>query len=47
MEFHVLSQVLESFKNTFPSRLYWDLLPTEHLRQAVQTAKRILTRENR
>ena len=33
------------FKNTFPTKLYWILLPTEDLRQAVETAKRILTKE--
>ena len=38
-------QVLEVFKNTIPSRLHWDLLPIEDLRQAVETAKRILTKE--
>ena len=38
-------QVLEVFKNTLPTRLYWVLLPIEDLRQAVETAKRILTNE--
>ena len=38
-------QVLEVFKNTFPSRLYWVLFPIEDLRQGVKTAKRILTKE--
>ena len=38
-------QVLEVFKNTFPSRLYWILFPIEDFRQAVETAKRILTKE--
>ena len=38
-------QVLEVFKNTLPSRLYWVLFPIEDLRQAVKTAKRILTKE--
>ena len=38
-------QVLEVFKNTFPRRLYWVLFPIEDLRQEVQTAKRILTKE--
>ena len=28
-----------------PTRLYWVLFPIEDLRQAVETAKRILTKE--
>ena len=39
------SQVLEVFKNTLPTKLYWILFPIEDLRQAVETAKRILTKE--
>ena len=38
-------QVLEVFKNTLPRKLYWILFPIEDLRQAVETAKRILTKE--
>ena len=38
-------QILEVFKNTLPTKLYWILLPIEDLRQAVDTAKRILTKE--
>ena len=38
-------QVLEVFKNTLPTTLYWILFPIEDLRQAVETAKRILTKE--
>ena len=38
-------QVLEVFKNTLPTKLYWILFPIENLRQAVDTAKRILTKE--
>ena len=38
-------QVLEVFKNTLPMRLYWALFPIEDLRLAVETAKRILTKE--
>ena len=38
-------QVLEVFKNTLPTKLYWVLFPIEDLRQAVGTAKRILTKE--
>ena len=33
------------FKNTLPTKLYWKLFPIEDLRQAVQTAKRILNKE--
>ena len=32
-------QELEVFKNTFPTKLYWILFPTEDLRQAVDTEK--------
>ena len=38
-------QVFKVFKNTLPWRLYWVLFPTEDLRQAVETAKRIPTKE--
>ena len=38
-------QILEVFKNTVPSRLYWILYPINELRVAVQTAKRVLTKE--
>ena len=38
-------QVLEVFKNTLPTKLYWMLFPIEDLRQAVETAKRILIKE--
>ena len=38
-------QILEVFKNTLPTKLYWILFPIEDLRQAVHTAKRILTKE--
>ena len=38
-------QILEVFKNTLPTKLYWILFPTEDLRQVVETAKRILTKE--
>ena len=37
-------QILEVFKNTLPTKLYWVLFPIENLRQAVDTAKRILTK---
>ena len=38
-------QVLEVFKNTLPTKLYWILFLIEDLRQAVETPKRILTKE--
>ena len=38
-------QVLEVFKNTLPTKLYWILFPIEDLRQAVETAKGVLTKE--
>ena len=38
-------QSLEVFKNTLPTKLYWILFHIEDLRQAVGTAKRILTKE--
>ena len=38
-------QVLEVFKNTVPNRLYWVLFPINNLCEAVQTAKRSLTKE--
>ena len=33
------------FKNTIPTRLYWILFPIDNLRVAVETAKRVLTKE--
>ena len=38
-------QVLEVFKNTLPSKLYWVLFPIKDLRVVVDTAKRMLTKE--
>ena len=38
-------QMLEVFKSTLPNRLYWILSPIGDLRLAVETAKRILTKE--
>ena len=38
-------QVLEVFKNTVPNRLYWVLFSIDNLRDAVETAKRFLTKE--
>ena len=37
-------QVLEVFRNTLLSKLYWVLFPIEDLRVAVDTAKRMLTK---
>ena len=42
---HGEPQILEVFKNTLPIKLYWILFPVENLRQVVETAKRILTKE--
>ena len=39
------AQILEVFKNTLPTKLYGVSFPIENLRQAVDTAKRILTKE--
>ena len=38
-------QILEIFKNTLSTKLYCILFPIDDLRQAVETAKRILTKE--
>ena len=38
-------QILEVFKNTLPTKLYWVLFPIMDLRQAVEKAKRILMKE--
>ena len=38
-------QILEVFKNTLPTKFYWILFPIENLRQTIDTAKRILTKE--
>ena len=38
-------QTLEVFKNTLPTKLHWILFPIEDLRQAVDIAKRKLTKE--
>ena len=39
-------QILEVFKNTLPTKLYWILFPIEDPRQAVETAKRIKPKKN-
>ena len=38
-------QILEVLKNALPTKLYWILFPIADLRQAVETAKGILTKE--
>ena len=38
-------QILEVFINTLPTKLYRIMFPIEDLRQAVETAKRIMTKE--
>ena len=38
-------QILELFKNTLPSRLYWVLFSINNLRDVVDAAKRVLTKE--
>ena len=37
--------ILEVFKNTLPTKLYWVLFPIMDLRQVVETVKRILIKE--
>ena len=39
-------QILETFKNTLPTKLYWILFPIEDLRQVVEIAKRILLKKH-
>ena len=38
-------QILENFKNTLPYRLYWTLINVNNLRDAIDLAKRVLTKE--
>ena len=38
-------QILEIFKNTLPSRLYYMLYHIANLREAVEMAKRVLAKE--
>ena len=42
---HDEPQILELFKNTLPSRLYWVSFSINNLREAVDVAKRVLTKE--
>ena len=37
-------QILEVFKNTLPTKLYWVLFPIDNLRQVIETANRKLTK---
>ena len=38
-------QVLELFKNTLPSRYFYLLFDIQNLREAVESAKRVMTKE--
>ena len=38
-------QILENFKNTLPYRLYMTLINVNNLRDAIDLAKRVLTKE--
>ena len=38
-------EILKLFKNTLPSKLYWILFPINNLRQAIDTAKRVMSKE--
>ena len=38
-------EVLELFKNTLPSKLYWILFPINNLRETIYTTKRVLNKE--
>ena len=38
-------EILELFKNTLPSKLYWILFPINNLREAADTAKRVFNKE--
>ena len=38
-------EILGLFKNTLPNKLYWILFPINNLREAVDTAKRVLNKE--
>ena len=38
-------QILENFKNTLPYRLYFTLINVNNLRDAIELAKRVLTKE--
>ena len=38
-------EILELFKNTLPSKLYWILFPINNLRETIETAKRVMNKE--
>ena len=38
-------EILELFKSTLPSKLYWILFPINNLRKAMETAKRVINKE--
>ena len=38
-------EILELFKNTLPSKLYWILCPINNRKEAVDTAKRVMNKE--
>ena len=38
-------EILELFKNTLPSKLYWILFPINNLSEAIDTAKRVMNKE--
>ena len=38
-------QILESMKNTLPSRLYPTLFPIDNLKDAITTAKQVMIKE--
>ena len=38
-------EILELFKNTLPSKLYWVLFPINNLREAIESAKRVMNKE--
>ena len=44
---YVEPQILEFFKNTLPTRLYWVLFPLDDFQLAVEMAKRILMKEKK
>ena len=38
-------QMLETFKNTVPGKIYWALFPINNFREAIDTAKRVMAKE--
>ena len=38
-------QMLESFKNTAPGRIYWALFPINNFREAIDKAKKVMAKE--